>query len=787
MSSSPACENPFEAEAVKPFSEPFCPGSTDSCISTTPGDASRLDGVWEVSAPHCTFKRVYVKNGLAMHTDSVTNLFVDEKHGYKQTIHCEGNTFSYRWAEDNGQYAHVSQHATLDTTAEDFHKAGYSFTWTIDSQGKDYNGKKPGDYRKWTRLNSAAAFRLDGVWRIDPDDEGEYVAGSTYAKGSKKEAIALLDHRYRVMHIRYGMQGQHMSPGLTDYRPYQSYGIPSDATFTSEFDSDWSWCNEKAIEQGWLDYKVCQRVTGLDTTSPDFGKKGYKIRWELFGDDVVDGMSRTWTRVAPLPGFEEKGDVVKASGIDGVWRKLDHFPRNGDKQSMAGTMLKVKGNRYEEKVVHRDGDRTVLMEYTARRVKAFGHGSKPPLPEHELCMPWKSVTLPGADKVPAAQTPCKVPGNLSGWRCLDPAQEKMWYFHHHSTSPWYVRDPDQGAYSTDAIGEAKKDPRFNYIGATMTWALTYNNPAQETWIRVAEGSEEVVIADEEEREKAESLHGYWKMEYPQHPNPQRRAMVCWAKCTKENTFAGMWVTPGKEMKLADQRPIPFTGVKDSEGNWQVDHLRASTDGFVPIPGQSQTVTHDLSQGDTLYLEDGFEMDWKTSPALAQEVGPVVRWTRYTKWDWIIEALRAGLQDDELYNKARFNEPNRLHESLFSCIKDPGHIAEWTLFFPCMMAKTWAMVDKGGSGCDCLVCLGSMFAVTMPPLFSTLSCMLRAKYMINWKVENMTPFSPLVIGCCCPACSNCQIWRELDAKEKSPGGMCLSTPSMERVGFSGVMM
>lgn len=316
---------------------------------------------------------------------------------------------------------------------------------------------------------------------------------------------------------------------------------------------------------------------------------------------------------------------------------------------------------------------------------------------------------------------------------------------------WMVKRPDSDVPLRATV---HLDDGLQYIGATIEWTCDDESYPSEKWVRDAEGPAPVMGRDFMAGSD-QDLTGYWEV--------YNNGEVVNAFAVKEWTFFRNqeFVTLGVEID-ANKKPT---------GNmrWQTEH-----DWWRTFP------TSVCNHKD--FLKEGFQFDWNTHGTDADRK---VSWKRISDFDFLYRQA-VGLASDHSFNKLYYrmvygkgprkgqSAPSHMSSYLFGCMATPlNSMVDWTVCYPCMYAKTYSYASEGpDGGFDLFCCLVGMLAQPVPPLYLCQAFLLRSAFYQNYHPHNMDAGC---IACCCPSCSNCQIWRELETKKTgtgksvSPGG------------------
>ena len=106
--------------------------------------------------------------------------------------------------------------------------------------------------------------------------------------------------------------------------------------------------------------------------------------------------------------------------------------------------------------------------------------------------------------------------------------------------------------------------------------------------------------------------------------------------------------------------------------------------------------------------------------------------------------------------------------LCSFMEDTSGCCDWLFCYPCNMGRNCHAIDASERDThDCMCCLAAMFT---NPAYIIWACCLRKKMGEKYQMD-LGLFDWCLISWICPACSNCQVSRELTLRNMWPGGAC----------------
>jgi Cys-rich protein (TIGR01571 family) len=124
------------------------------------------------------------------------------------------------------------------------------------------------------------------------------------------------------------------------------------------------------------------------------------------------------------------------------------------------------------------------------------------------------------------------------------------------------------------------------------------------------------------------------------------------------------------------------------------------------------------------------------------------------------------------------QPNQFNTGLCDCTDDGSSCVECVFCPWCMTSQSYSMIDTNRPAIDVCMCCTTLLldvALFAGSAFAIAACMTRRKLNSRFQIAQADECGECLKGLFCPACSACQVYRELSIRQLWPGGMCVRGP------------
>jgi Cys-rich protein (TIGR01571 family) len=121
--------------------------------------------------------------------------------------------------------------------------------------------------------------------------------------------------------------------------------------------------------------------------------------------------------------------------------------------------------------------------------------------------------------------------------------------------------------------------------------------------------------------------------------------------------------------------------------------------------------------------------------------------------------------------------------LCSCLSDCNSCLDGLFCSYCLVSAEYSMLEYRRPGVDWLLCCGLLLADIATAGIAGLgaSIITRNSSNVLFGLRKDSELQSCLKACCCPACSTCQVYREMSIRYLWPGGLCVSQP-FQKIGL-----
>ncbi|CUE71947.1 ama1 protein, putative [Bodo saltans] len=128
-------------------------------------------------------------------------------------------------------------------------------------------------------------------------------------------------------------------------------------------------------------------------------------------------------------------------------------------------------------------------------------------------------------------------------------------------------------------------------------------------------------------------------------------------------------------------------------------------------------------------------------------------------------------------------PDDYNTGLWGCFSDCNSCLDGFFCSYCLVSAEYSMLEYRRPGVDWLLCCGLFLADIATAGIAGLgaSIITRSSSNVLFGLKKDSDLTSCLKACCCPACSACQVYREMSIRYLWPGGLCVSQP-FQKIGL-----